>query len=174
MRAAPLFYQISVLRCFFQYLPAIFSVDYAILIMKAQVMAVVFLRKGLILILLLCLLIGTVCAQSGGLAPVTQVQVICHRGNFTLNRVYVQPHKIASVLNYLRLLKSSSTSNTDPEQIQGDSYLIIVYDANGAASIYRQQANKFFSKNGHPWKALLPEQAGLLYPLLQSMSSDEK
>lgn len=136
-----------------------------------------FIKNFSIILLLLCVILcGTinVCAKSSDLNVITQVQVICHRGNSTVNRIYVQPHKIEAVLNYLRLLKCKGAPDTDPEQMAGDSYEIILYDAGGQCSIYRQRANRFFSKNSQPWKNILPEQASLLYPLVQSIPTDVK
>lgn len=142
--------------------------------MKGQVTVMQFLRKLSILLFLLSqLLTGTVCAQGSGLNMITQVKIVCRKENTTVTRRYVQPHKIQAVLNYLRLLKCSGRTDTDPEQLAGDSFEIALYDARGQRTIYRQRANRFFSKNAQPWKRISPEQASLLYNLISSIPSDK-
>ena len=134
-------------------------------------------QKFLILpVILSALLWGAinVSAKGNDLSLITQIRINCHRENTTVTRVYVQPHKIEAVLNYLRLLKISSPASCDPEYLSGNSYEIILYDAAGHCSIYRQKANRFFSKNSNPWKKIMPEQASLLDPLIRSIPTDEK
>lgn len=134
-----------------------------------------FHRKIFVLLFLLPLLLtGTVSAKGSDLNMITQVHIVCHRGNISINRQYVQPHKIEAVLNYLRLLNTSGKTDTDPEQLTGDSFEIILYDARGQRSIYRQQANRFFSKNSKPWVRIRPEQASLFYNLIASMPTDKQ
>ena len=103
---------------------------------------------------------------------VTHIQVICERGEDIIERQYVQPHKTSAILTYLRLLKCGSRAQTDPEQLTGDHFEIILYNSSGERSIYRQRANRYFSKNSGAWVKILPEQAGLLYPLILAMPGD--
>lgn len=131
-----------------------------------------YFQKFSILLLLLPLLAGTVQAKGHGLNIVTQVQVICRSENTTITRSYVQPHKIEAVLNYLRLLKCSGKADCNPEQLAGNSFTIILQDAAGQRSIYRQQANRFISKNSKPWKKISPAQANRLYPLILALPAD--
>lgn len=134
-----------------------------------------FLRKFSVVLFLLPLLItGAVSAEGNDLNMITQVQIVCRRGNTTVTRQYVQPHKIEAVLNYLRLLKCSGRTDTDPEYLTGNSFEITLYDTRGQCSIYRQRANQFFSKNSKPWQVISPEQASLLYNLIASMPTDKQ
>lgn len=124
------------------------------------------------LFLLSTFLFGTVSAEGNTLDIVTQVQITCRTEEAIISRQYMQPHKISSVLNYLRLLDCKGKADTDPEQLTGDSFEIILYDICGHRSIYRQRANRFFSKNSKPWMQVSPVQASRLYSLLQAIPSD--
>lgn len=129
-------------------------------------------RLSILLFLLPVLLAGTVSAEGNALNIITQVQITCRKENTAITRRYVQPHKISAVLNYLRLLKSGGSANNDPEQLTGSSYEIVLQDAAGRRSIYRQRANRFLSKNAKPWERVSQEQASRLYYLIQAMPSD--
>ncbi len=136
-----------------------------------------FLQKISVVLLLLPLLwTDTVNAKQDSTPTkrniITQIQVFCRRGNCIIDRNYLQPHKIGAVLNYLRLLRYSSVSGTDPEQINTDCFVIVLYDTAGKCTVYRQRGNRFFSKNSGPWKSIALEQASQLFPLIRSMSSD--
>lgn len=115
---------------------------------------------------------GKVTAAANGPDVITGVQITCRRENTTSTRQYVQPHKIAAVLTYLRLMDFGGKADADPEQLTGDSFEIILYDTNGPYSIYRQRANRFFSKNETPWVNISPVQASRLYPLFLSLQTD--
>lgn len=134
-------------------------------------------RYGLYLLLLL---VPTLLSGSGfraleaASAPglVTQVDVVCRREYSTLTRHYTQPRKIEPILNYLRLLTYHGRPDTDPERMAGNAYEITLHYASGRKSIYRQRAEQFLSKDGEPWERIRPEQASLLFPLLQNTPSD--
>ena len=131
-----------------------------------------FQRLSILLFLLPVLLAGTVSAEGTTLDIVTQVQITCRTEEAIIHRQYMQPHKISAVLNYLRLLDCKGKADTDPEQLTGDSFEIVLYDICGQRSIYRQRANRFFSKNSKPWLQVSPVQASRLYSLLQAIPSD--
>jgi len=105
-------------------------------------------------------------------ALVVRVDVVCQREYSSFTRQYTQPRKIEPVLNYLRLLTYHGRPDTDPERIAGNAYEITLHYASGRKSIYRQRAEQFLSKDGQPWERIRPEQAGLLFPLLQNTPSD--
>lgn len=134
------------------------------------------LQKLSFLLFLPFLLAGFVSASrsTDSLNIITQVQVTCKQEDATITRTYIQPHKIEGILNFLRLLKCKGKADSDPQQLTGNSFQIILYDASGKRSIYRLRANRFFSKNSSPWVMVSPEQASGLYPLLLSMPSDKK
>lgn len=133
-----------------------------------------FFQKILVFLLLAVFLTGAVRANANALSMITQVRITCKRENTAVTRVYVQPHKIQAVLNYLRLLECGGKTDADPEHITGDSFEIILYSTDGQCSIYRQRANQYFSKNAQPWKKIPTEQASLLYPILRSLPSDKQ
>ena len=132
-----------------------------------------FFSKMIIALFLLSIFpAGTVSAERNTLDIVTQVQITCRTEDAIISRQYMQPHKISAVLNYLRLLDCKGKADADPEQLIGDSFEIVLHDASGQHSIYRQRANRFFSKNSKPWMQVSPVQASRLYSLLQAMPSD--
>lgn len=131
-----------------------------------------YLRKFSILLLMPAFFTVFVSAEGNNVNIITGVQITCHKENIVVTRQYIQPHKISAVLNYLRLLKCSGKADTDPEQLTGDSFEIILQDAAGQRSIYRQRANRFISKNSKPWEQVSPKQASRLYPLIQAMPTD--
>ena len=107
------------------------------------------------------------------LKPVTQVDIICRRGDTTIRRHYTNPRKIEPVLDYLRLLKYRGKAETDPEKITGDKYVITLQYANEETHIYRQYADKFISKDNHRWEKIDPDQAKHFCTLLQIVPGDQ-
>lgn len=103
---------------------------------------------------------------------VTQVDIICRRADDILQWHYTQPQKMISVLNYVRLLEYRGKVDTDPEKIIGDSYKITVQLSDGRSHVYYQHAERYLSRDHHPWELIDPEQAQRLYPMLQEMPSD--
>ena len=103
---------------------------------------------------------------------VTQIQIVCCRGENTLTRHYTQPHKIQPVLHYMRMLKREGAADTDPERLTGDRFDITLYYSDGQHRIYRQRSNRYLSKNCAPWEKIDQQHAQLLYPMLQAMPSD--
>ena len=133
-----------------------------------------FFQRIFIILSLTVFLTGAVSTNANALSMITQARITCKRENTAVTRVYVQPHKIQAVLNYLRLLECGGKTDADPEHITGDSFEITLYSTDGQHRIYRQRANQYFSKNAQPWKRIPPEQASLLFPMLRSMPSDKQ
>lgn len=134
-------------------------------------------RYGLYLLLLLipALLSGSALRSRKSASPpalVTQIDVVCQREYSSFTRHYTQTRKIEPILNYLRMLTYHGRPEDDPEQLAGNAYEIILYYANGRTSTFRQRADRYLSKDGQPWEKIRPEQAGLLFPLLESTASD--
>ena len=128
----------------------------------------------LLLLLLPTLLSGSALRRNSTSVPslVVQIDVVCRREYSTFTRHYTQPRKIEPILNYLRMLTYHGRPETDPERLAGNAYEITLYYVNGQTSTYRQRADRYLSKDGQPWEKLRPEQAGLLFPLLESTASD--
>lgn len=134
-------------------------------------------RYGLYLLLLLLptLLSGSAFRSlkvSSAPSLVTQVDVVCRREYSSFTRHYTQSRKIEPILNYLRMLTYHGRPEFDPERLAGNSYEITLHYADGHSSTYRQRSDRYLSKDGHPWETIRPEQAGLLFPLLESTASD--
>lgn len=116
-------------------------------------------------------------ASRGPAAPpvctvVTQVDVVYAHPEITVLRTYTQPQKIASILNYLRLLQYRGKPQIDPETISDDRYRITLHYSDGCRRVYRQYAYRYLSKNFRPWEKVDSSQAQLLYPLLQLLPAD--
>ena len=103
---------------------------------------------------------------------VTQVDIHAQHQGQMASYHYLDARKMEAVLYYLRTLENLGPAKTDPERIIGDSYRIDVIFSDGSRRIYRQQANRFLSRNSRPWHRINAGRAALLYPLLESMPSD--
>ena len=86
-----------------------------------------------------------------------------------LSCFYSEPKKMETILYYLRSLDPMGRPKTDPERIMGESYRIHIEYADGGQSIYRQHANRFLSKDAHPWQTIDPKKAAILRPLLEGI-----
>jgi len=106
------------------------------------------------------------------LSMVTRMEIRCISGQQSLERLYTQPDKMKPFLTYLRLLEYRGKAEVDPERLQGSHIEIVVYYADGVHRIYRQRANRYLSRNSHPWEKIDPNQAKFLQPLLQAIPGD--
>lgn len=111
-------------------------------------------------------------AQISPLRLVTQIDVTCHYGQSLLTRRYTATDKMEQILLYLRLLNRGLTANTDPEQLDGIHYKIVLHYSNGKQRIYHQRADGYLSENFKPWLKIDPEQGKLLLHLLLEVPSD--
>lgn len=113
-----------------------------------------------------CLLLSGCKASEKSLHLVSKVSVTDQAG---LTRHYTQPQQMETILYYLRSLDAQGKPTTDPERISGEHYQIRLEYADGQVSIYRQRANRFLSRDSHPWQKIPPQQASLLRPILQGL-----
>ena len=97
---------------------------------------------------------------------VTKISVTDSTG---LTHAYTEPQKMEVLLYYLRALEPSGKVKTDPERILGQSYRICVEFSDGQQTIYRQRANRFLSRDSHPWQNINSKKAAYLQPLLEAM-----
>jgi hypothetical protein len=104
--------------------------------------------------------------QQKPLHLVTKISVTDNKG---ITRDFTDPQKMETILYYLRSLDPMGRPKTDPERIMGESYRIHIEYADGGQSIYRQRANRFLSKDAHPWQTIDPKKAAILRPLLESI-----
>ena len=103
---------------------------------------------------------------------VMQVDITCRYPQATIRRTYTQPKKMASILNYLRLLQYRGKPETDPETLSADTYSITLHYSDGSRRVYRQCAYRYLSKNYRPWEKIDASHAQLIYPLLQLLPDD--
>lgn len=123
---------------------------------------------------LLCLcLTGSLGPASGPRFPVvTRVDVECRQGPVRQRRHYTDPVKMEWILNYLRMHRSLGPAQTDPDRLEGDSYTIFLELTDGSRLVYFQQADRYLSKDFHPWQKVDPAWGRSLYYLLQTLPSD--
>lgn len=105
---------------------------------------------------------------------VARVEVSCCQSGEVQQFTYRMPQKMEAVLSYLRLLEYRGKATIDPERIRGDSYQIAVITADGTTHNYYQRADRYLSRDNHPWEMIDPKQAQNLRLLLQEMPSDTR
>ena len=70
----------------------------------------------------------------------------------------MKPEEMEAVLNQVRCLEPLGQADMDPERVLGDSLTIRVCLSSGRCHIYRQQADRYFSKDNKPWRKIDPIQ----------------
>lgn len=113
-----------------------------------------------------CMLLFGCSNRQKPLHLVTKISVTDEKG---VTRDFTQPQKMETILYYLRGLDTLGRPKTDPERIMGESYRICLEFSDGGQSIYRQRANRFLSKDSHPWQMVDPKKASVLRPLLEAL-----
>ena len=119
------------------------------------------------LALLCCFLLGACHTEPSKPRLVTKVSITDSAG---ITRNYLEPRKMEVFLYYLRSLNPTGKPTTDLERIIGESYRICVEFSDGQTSIYRQRANRFLSRDSHPWQNIDPKKASMLRPLLDGIA----
>ena len=129
--------------------------------------------KRIAVFLILALLLGgcTPKKQAEQYRVVTSVQVEYSRGEDTLYRVYTKPANVQSILTYLRILKPFGPVN--PQGTADSSCRITLQYSQGPDCVYQQQGQSYLQKDGGDWENIDSVRAGLLYPLLLLLPSDE-
>ena len=130
--------------------------------------------KILFLCLLCCLLTGCHTQPEEPLRLVSRIQIDHTGPNTPAHAVYTDATKMETILFYLRHLNPRGHPDTDPERIIGDQYRISISFSDGTRRIYRQQANRFLSVDGHPWKKVDPKKGSLLPLLLGILPPDQE
>lgn len=87
---------------------------------------------------------------------------------------YAEPRKMETILYYLRSLEDLGKPKLDPERIMGDYFKITVFYSDGSQKVYRQQADRFLSRNDRPWQKVDARRASMLYPLMKAMPTDQE
>lgn len=103
---------------------------------------------------------------------VTEISVEVRQGQETLYRRYTDPHKMETVLSYLRAVQGHDHSCSTPERFAGPRCRIELYYSNGTTGYIFQHANRFLSRDFHPWQEINSTHASFLLPLIKSMPGD--
>ncbi len=132
-----------------------------------------FSKIGLLVLAVLLLLPG--CRKEEApkeVVLVTKITVICRQEGDVLARHYTDPQKMDAILHYLLRLKPYGFAERDPESVRGPAIEIQTDLSDGSRHIYRQRADRYFSKDSQAWELIDPKRAAMLYPLLEQMESD--
>ncbi len=123
--------------------------------------------------IVLCLLFtGCSIPQTPKSKLVTEMSVEVRKDHETLRRRYTDPQKLETVLSYLRALEGHDHSCTDPERYAGPQYRIKLRYSDGSTSYVFQHADRFLSRDFHPWQEVDSDHAAFLLPLLKNMQGD--
>ena len=91
-------------------------------------------------------------------------------GNPILHQ-YTQPQQIDAIIVYLSGLRPYGIADRNPERVSGAAYRIEVFFSDGTSRIYRQRANRYFSKDCRTWRLIDPQKGAYLQELLQQTPS---
>lgn len=105
---------------------------------------------------------------------VTQVEVNYVHESGQLVRLYTQPEKMDTVLNYLYALRPHSKREDISENLTGDRCRIVLTLSDGQCHTYRLYGGCFFSDDGTTWHRVELKQPSALLFLLVQMDSDGK
>ena len=128
--------------------------------------------KLTLLVVIMCLISGCSRAEAPVSRVVTKIDVVCTQSNTQVIRTYKHPKKMEALLYYLRTLRYCGKADTDPEQIRGDAYHIVLTYSDGTSRVYRQRANRYLSRDARPWEQIDPRQGRSLPLLLKLMPED--
>lgn len=103
---------------------------------------------------------------------VTAVEITCRHGGEIIQRTYTQPEKVQRFLYYLRRQQTKGYADRNPERVEGDTAWIKVQLSNGGSRVYRQRADRFWSKDCHRWKRIDETWGRRLYRMLILIPSD--
>ncbi len=101
---------------------------------------------------------------------VTKVQVRYVQSGAPLIRQYTQQDKMVAILNFLRLCKFDGMPTDNPENHTGSSCRILLTLAGGGSRTYYLHAERYLSKDAHPWEKVKPPDS--LLKLLLMLPSD--
>lgn len=103
---------------------------------------------------------------------VTQAEVTLYQGQRQQTRIYKQPVKINSLLNFLRTTHPRGKIDTAQAFPNSHHYRITLRYCDGTHSTYHLQDYQYFCKHSELWQKVSKTHAQLLYPLLQLLPPD--
>lgn len=118
------------------------------------------------------LLIGCEEEKPPEIPLVTGVEITCRHGEQTIQRTYTKPEKVQRFLYYLRRQQTMGYTDRNPERIAGDAAWIEVKLSDGQSRVYRQRADRFWSKDCQRWKKIDEAWGRRLYRMLILIPSD--
>ena len=101
-----------------------------------------------------------------------KIQISCRHAHGVRRWEYEDEEKIQALLQYLRCWESTGDPETDPEELDLDSYRIDVVLSDGSREVYYQQGSGYFSKRCGRWQCLEEAQGQQLVRLLHTMPTD--
>ncbi len=101
---------------------------------------------------------------------VTQAQVQFQQGENHLERIYTQPEKISTLLNYLRTADPYGLAKKLPAQ--ESLCQVVLHYSDNSTGFYRQLNGRYFCRNQQPWQKTDSHHGTLLYPLLLLLPGD--
>lgn len=123
--------------------------------------------------LTLCLLFtGCNMPQTQKSRLVTAMVLEVRQEDQVLCRQYTDPQKMEVVLSYLRALTGREHNCADPEQYAGPRYRIELHYSDGSTGYVFQHADRFLSRDFHPWQEIDSRHAAFLLPLVENMPND--
>lgn len=135
-----------------------------------------FIIKCTLAFFLLCLFILLPFGQ-GVSAPqsryVIRAQVSLYQGQRQQTKIYLQPQKINSLLNFLRMTDPRGNIRTAQSIPDSHHYRIALLYSDGSENVYHLQDYRYFCKNSGVWQKISTSHAQLLYPLLQLLPPDQ-
>lgn len=126
---------------------------------------------------MLCLVFAASLIFCGCQAEETVTQSVVERVNISgwhdgtaVALTLTEQTSMEAVLDYLRLQRSQGRADVDPERILGNAYTIEICLSNGQTHIYRQRADRYLSKDNHPWQKIDPDRGSSFYALLSTFA----
>ena len=131
--------------------------------------------KWIFVILLLCSFLFIpfgVKAIPKGCRYVVCAELTLYQGMRQQTKVYSQPQKINSLLNFLRRTEPRGNVRSAPSDPDSHHYRIDLFYSDGSHNTYHLQDYRYFRKNSGLWQKISTTHAQLLYPLLQLLPQD--
>lgn len=123
--------------------------------------------------LILCLLLtGCHAPPTEKSKLVTEISVEVRQGTELLRRRYTDPQKMEVILSYLRAMEGRDHSCSDPERYAGPRYRIELRYSDGSTGYVFQHADRFLSRDFHPWQEINTAHGAFLLPLIKNMAND--
>ena len=132
-------------------------------------------RIGVVWMLLLCIMVcgcSVKTGNNGQLNLTGKVSIDCNYRQKHLLRTYTDSDKIDIILKYLHQIKVRHPAAADAENWTGDHCRITVYLPNGSIRNYDLLGKEILFKNSGQCYAADPDDANIMYHLVNHIESD--